>query len=144
MKGDNRRAICVQYLQALKDVSCCERCKRKDDLTFHHRDPKEKAFEIADARRNRKSIPALQKELDKCDILCVQCHKLEHEELLELPVYLRLSDFTIKTTGSSGSFVRVKIKHLPTNTIFKGEHGYSRRQAHDMAVSLLLGFLERN
>lgn len=142
--SDNRRAKCIEFLQALKDTSCCIRCKRKDELTFHHRDPKEKEFEIADARRNRKSIPSLQKELDKCDILCVYCHKLEHEELLELPFPLRLSDFTVKTTGSAGSFVRVKIKHIATNTIFKGEHEYSRRQAHDIAVGKILAVIDRN
>ncbi len=143
-KNDNRRAAVVEYIEGLKAVSVCKRCKCNHDLTFHHRDPKQKAFEIADARRNRKSIPALEKELAKCDILCRECHKLEHENILELPFPLSEWDFTIETRGSAGGLVRVKIIHNKTKTIFKGEHEYSRREAHDFAVNKLLAFMERN
>ena len=58
----------------------CQRCgysKSLAALDFHHRDPKEKDFNIA----HRKMIlnEAIKKELDKCDLLCSNCHREEHE-----------------------------------------------------------------
>lgn len=140
----NKRLACTQYIKTLKDMSECIRCKSKTNLTFHHRYPKYKEFEIASASRYRMSITRLQREINKCDILCTGCHVLEHEEILELPTWINLSDYEIKTTGSSGSFIRVKIKHKLTNYIFRGEHEYSRRIAHDLAVAKLLALIERN
>lgn len=42
---------------------------------FHHRDPSTKKFEVSSTRR---SWPDTKKELDKCDLLCANCHRLEH------------------------------------------------------------------
>lgn len=43
-------------------------------LEFHHRDPKEK-----DPKWSRGwSLPKLKVELDKCDILCANCHREAH------------------------------------------------------------------
>lgn len=47
-------------------------------LEFHHRDPKEKEFTISGGT---KSFEKLKKELDKCDLLCSNCHSEEHERL---------------------------------------------------------------
>lgn len=43
---------------------------------FHHRNPAEKDKKIA--RMAAKSWASLKKELDKCDLLCCVCHRLEH------------------------------------------------------------------
>jgi DNA-directed RNA polymerase subunit RPC12/RpoP len=46
-------------------------------LEYHHRDPNEK-----DPTWNRGwSLPKLKKELDKCDILCANCHREVHAEM---------------------------------------------------------------
>ena len=46
-------------------------------LEFHHRDP-----ETKDPKWSRSwGITRLRKELDKCDILCANCHREVHEEL---------------------------------------------------------------
>jgi hypothetical protein len=56
----------------------CQECGYKKciaALEFHHRDPNEKDFEISNGARNWDKIKA---ELDKCDLLCSNCHKEVH------------------------------------------------------------------
>ena len=43
-------------------------------LQFDHRDGSDKVKEISAASRNGWSIDRLQKEIDKCDVLCANCH----------------------------------------------------------------------
>lgn len=47
-------------------------------LCFHHRDPGSKSFTISGDRRRTKSIRKLQEEIEKCDVLCVNCHTKRH------------------------------------------------------------------
>ena len=54
----------------------CVKCGVKEDLQVHHRDPKNKEFTIASGLRYK--AEKLAKELDKCELLCRECHKLEH------------------------------------------------------------------
>lgn len=46
-------------------------------LEFHHRDPAEKDFAIGGKGLTR-SFESLKVELDKCDLLCANCHREEH------------------------------------------------------------------
>lgn len=41
-------------------------------LCFHHREPSEKAFRISGS--HGRSWSSLQQELEKCDLLCLNCH----------------------------------------------------------------------
>lgn len=45
-------------------------------LEFHHRDPKQKSFQIAGS--HCRSWQSIQKELDKCDLICSNCHAEKH------------------------------------------------------------------
>ncbi len=59
----------------------CEKCgydKCKTALDFHHLDPTEKEFTISSANRSWESI---KEELDKCIIVCANCHREIHFEL---------------------------------------------------------------
>lgn len=47
-------------------------------LIFHHRNPAEKEFSITGKTI---SFEKLKKEVDKCDLLCSNCHGEEHEKL---------------------------------------------------------------
>lgn len=54
---------------------CCQMCgynKSHRGLTFHHMDPKEKLFDLSD--NIFKPWEEIQKELDKCILLCMNCH----------------------------------------------------------------------
>ena len=59
-------------LAALTD-RVCERCGSDDELEFHHRDPEEKLSH----RIWSWAWERIAKELEKCDVLCKTCHRLE-------------------------------------------------------------------
>ena len=50
------------------------RCK--DALSFHHKDPKTKLFNVS-SWKNLNWLK-IKEELDKCDLLCLNCHAEEH------------------------------------------------------------------
>jgi hypothetical protein len=57
----------------------CRHCGYSENqaaLEFHHRDPNEKEFTIGHVAN--KSWEFIKKELDKCDLLCSNCHRIEH------------------------------------------------------------------
>lgn len=57
----------------------CSKCGYDNStkaLQFHHRNPKEKSFEVNKTRTV--SWKKMKKELDKCDILCANCHAELH------------------------------------------------------------------
>lgn len=59
----------------------CEKCgydKSTRALQFHHLDPIEKDFTIS---RKSYSIERLKKEVDKCILVCANCHLEIHEEI---------------------------------------------------------------
>jgi hypothetical protein len=58
----------------------CKHCDNHDIrvLSFHHRDPKEKAFRIAWALTHSYALETIKTEAEKCDILCSNCHLIVH------------------------------------------------------------------
>jgi len=71
----NRR--CIDY----KGGKCieCGYNKTMGALSFHHRNPKTKKFNVAGS--HTKSWEVLKRELDKCDLLCMNCHIEKHSLL---------------------------------------------------------------
>ena len=65
----------------------CTRCELKIDIPdvydFHHRDPNEKEFGLAQNSGKNLSLERCKKEADKCDLLCKNCHAIVHYELRE-------------------------------------------------------------
>ena len=60
---------------------CCERCgynKSISALEFHHKNPQEKDFSPSG-----KSISweRMKKEIDKCILVCANCHREIHDEI---------------------------------------------------------------
>jgi hypothetical protein len=71
----------------------CSRCgydKCQDALEFHHVDPKEKEFHLG-ARRGL-NINLLREELNKCIIVCRNCHAELHAEIKCTPKMTPLID----------------------------------------------------
>lgn len=67
-----KKTKAVQYLGGK-----CLRCgydKSVKALQFHHRDPATKLTEIAKMIRDWMPWNLIQQELDKCDLLCANCH----------------------------------------------------------------------
>ena len=76
---DNRKKILVDL-----SGGCCIKCgysKCLRALSFHHRNPKEKLFELNKANL-RKPWDTILKEHKKCDLVCVRCHCEIEDELL--------------------------------------------------------------
>lgn len=60
----------------------CVKCgyrKSISALTFHHRNPLEKSFEISKGLTSKKSLSKLVDEAKKCDLLCANCHFELHD-----------------------------------------------------------------
>ena len=84
--GTSRRIDKKLYLE-YKGIKCikCGYDKCDASLTFHHRNPNEKEFWIGKLSERLTSLHDIRlkilKELDKCDILCANCHVLEHSDI---------------------------------------------------------------
>lgn len=85
--GDkSRRNSKLIYLKYKGDK--CEACgynKCEASLTFHHRDQEKKLFWIGGLNDRISNILELKshiiEELDKCDVLCRNCHNEKHSDL---------------------------------------------------------------
>ena len=92
---DSRRARCNSCNTKIRRVRVknaaitylggkCIRCgwdKHPAGLEFHHRDPNQKDFTIGMVAN--KSWDVIKPELDKCDLLCSCCHRIEHSNRTE-------------------------------------------------------------
>jgi len=79
-KNNIRRAKHREWFLAFKATQVCKRCgfnKHPIALHFHHRDPVTKSFAIA-SRVGNVGLSTLQAEIAKCDVLCANCHAIEH------------------------------------------------------------------
>lgn len=90
--------------QQLKKMSveykggCCVYCKYSkciSALEFHHLDPKKKDFNISKSRQT--SFDKIKKELEKCILVCSNCHREIHAGLLKTsPVGLEPTTFSLE------------------------------------------------
>ena len=65
----------------------CEICgyaKYIGALEFHHRDPHQKDFSVS-ADGSTRSWARVQKEIEKCVLLCANCHREVHAGISQLP-----------------------------------------------------------
>lgn len=81
-RQNERRQQISSWLRDYKKTLSCERCGFSDyrALDFHHRDPNEKEFPVADLVRVGGSLKRLQMEIAKCAVLCANCHRITHFE----------------------------------------------------------------
>lgn len=80
---DLLKETCVNYMGGK-----CSRCHGKFELAqyaFHHLDPKEKDFNISEYRSA--SFLTIKPELDKCILVCHNCHHEIHHEIVEKSGY---------------------------------------------------------
>ncbi|MBX7170658.1 MAG: hypothetical protein K1X72_06840 [Pyrinomonadaceae bacterium] len=78
----NRRKNIRKWLDGYKESLSCERCGFSDfrALEFHHSNHSEKDFNVADMIRSGSSIQTILREIEKCEVLCSNCHQIEHYE----------------------------------------------------------------
>jgi len=75
-----------KWYRDLKESLSCIKCgfSHPAVIDFHHRDPKDKEFTISVEIYNGFSIERIMKEIEKCDVLCSNCHRIEHWENEEI------------------------------------------------------------
>jgi 5-methylcytosine-specific restriction endonuclease McrA len=79
-----RRRVRIKEMAVEYKGGKCERCgycKSLKAMEFHHIDPTQKDFGIGYKGRTR-SWEVVKAELDKCILLCANCHREVHEELM--------------------------------------------------------------
>jgi len=64
----------------LKALTACLRCGERDPrcLQFHHSRGSRKDFDMANAAWLGNSLERIFSEIEKCEILCANCHLKEH------------------------------------------------------------------
>ena len=80
---DRLIALKIRAIKYKGDV--CMHCNQKYPYPcydFHHLDPNEKEFVWGQLRNYKWEI--IKNELDKCILLCANCHRLEHSNYTEL------------------------------------------------------------
>ena len=78
---DKQRQVRQSKLQSLILMlgNCCDICKQQYPscvYDFHHINPNEKEFELGTHMYH--SIQTLEKEAQKCQLLCANCHRIVH------------------------------------------------------------------
>lgn len=86
-----RRAKMKDFQHQYKEGCGCIYCGEKDFrvLTFHHRNPADKEFTIADGWCTIKQFIV---EIEKCDVTCRNCHNIADAVLMlfeELPLNIK-------------------------------------------------------
>lgn len=78
--------------------SKCARCGEEHPacLDFHHRDPKTKLFGISHAvSHHGYGWDRILSEIEKCDLLCANCHRIEHWKEL-IPQNIRTKETNVR------------------------------------------------
>ena len=75
-----KKAATYEYVQGIKSQLFCVDCGERHPaaLQFHHPNPEDKMFNVADAVRNGISLDRIKKEIEKCIVLCANCHAIRH------------------------------------------------------------------
>ena len=79
-----RKLIRLKAVQHLGGkCSKCGYSKCKEALEFHHKIPSQKEFSIA-LKGHCRSWERVRAEIEKCDLLCANCHRELHAEIDKL------------------------------------------------------------
>ncbi len=80
-RNEGRRRIKEEFLEKYKRAKCCAYCgwkKHPEILQFHHKDRSKKEFTIGNIRPTGKYAELIKKEMEKCVLICPNCHALLH------------------------------------------------------------------
>ena len=102
-----RKVRMYELYQQIKSELRCADCGENHPATlhFHHNNPKEKEFNIADFVKSGKSVEALYREMEKCTVLCANCHAKRHYDQ---------SKKAVESLGISGQLAEFKALITPT------------------------------
>ena len=82
--GYNKKSISRnrEFVLNYKKTHNCVDCGMSDYrcMDFHHLDPNMKLANISDIKMFSNSMKKLKEEIDKCVILCANCHRIRHHK----------------------------------------------------------------
>lgn len=90
----------------------CEKCGYNHSISaleFHHLDPSQKDFTISSGNLSS-DWAVVKEELDKCILLCANCHREEHEQIQQNQIILNLEEKLVDNAK--------RVKCINTNQIF--------------------------
>jgi predicted nucleic-acid-binding Zn-ribbon protein len=75
-----RRKKIREFITNIKKTKSCVRCGNDDFrvLDFHH--IREKSIGISEIQRAGWAESKILKEIEKCEVLCSNCHRIHHYE----------------------------------------------------------------
>ena len=75
-----RRRMLAKWFTELKSTLVCARCGEAHPacIQFHHADRSLKEMELSDAVRRGWGRDRILREIDKCEVLCANCHAKHH------------------------------------------------------------------
>lgn len=78
------RKIIILNIKKNSGCNICGYNTHPEILEFHHKDKTTKKFGLSGDVISNRSMENLQKEMDKCVLLCPNCHRwLHYQEILE-------------------------------------------------------------
>lgn len=86
-KNMNRKRLLRKQYNNYKQQLQCSCCPEKEPccLEFHHKDGKQKDFNLAIAAAYGYSWDRILEEIEKCIVVCSNCHKKIHKGKITLP-----------------------------------------------------------
>lgn len=81
-RAKNNNRLMKEWYHELKSTFACP-CGENHPacLQFHHRDPKEKDFDLSVGAAKGYNKQRIRDEISKCDVLCANCHFKLHYEM---------------------------------------------------------------
>lgn len=75
-----QRQIRREIINGYKSERGCAHCGDTDPvvLDLHHMDPNDKRASVAEMAANKAPIDLIQSEIEKCVVLCANCHRKLH------------------------------------------------------------------
>lgn len=92
------------YLDYKKELAC-ELCGENETccLDFHHKDPTKKDLSLGAARTKNWSFKRRLQEINKCAVLCSNCHRKVHAGIAQLAEQVSCKDKVEGSTPSLGT-----------------------------------------
>jgi hypothetical protein len=115
---ERKRSIRAWYLEYKSKQSCivCGMSGEKNPwaIEFHHRDPTEKSDLVSSFVASGYSRKRIEEEIEKCDILCANCHRSKH--------------FQERNADGSSLFEKVSSRPQPDVDTKSGKRARGRRR----------------
>jgi len=112
-RRDKLRVMSITYLGSKCQRSGCGYSRFSGALEFHHRDPRDKDPSLV-LRGTTNSWVKMRDELDKCVLLCSNCHREVHHEM-------RMASFSLEKFLSGNEFVDNHLGYFNGEALLAGE-----------------------